>query len=92
MFNNETGLFDFWKDDFDSQWFEDDDGFLYIIGGPGRDDLALGPDNETSDRILGTLRASGSNRLSKDEITSLGLLEIPDVLKRFNPLDGFYHA
>jgi hypothetical protein len=72
------------------QWLVDEEGVLYIL--PIDGDQVEGPDGELVDRILATLRASGSDVLSEDEMAALGVQEISRVLKRFSADTGYYSA
>lgn len=71
-----------------SVWVEDEDGFLYIIGDENSE--IEGPDGETLDALNALLRERGE--LCPMELQALGLVVVDDVLKRWNPVDGFYHA
>ncbi len=94
-FDNEARvyLFEEWYDEGD--WFEDEEGFLYIVP-VGDDAEIIGPDNETEDwlnqyyrdhEIKGWVSIPSEQQLAKH-----GLVEIPAVLRRFDPDCGYYHA
>lgn len=87
MFNNETGLYEHcdWLEDGD--WFEDEQGLLYIV--PTNAECE-GPANDTMDKIIALCKDHG--RLTDEDCETLNLTRIPNVLKRFNPEDGYYHA
>jgi len=94
-FDNETRLylFDEWYDEGD--WFEDEDGFLYIVPvGDGAE--TIGPDNETEDWLNAYYRDNEEEgwvpHPSDELLKKHGLHTIPPVLRRFNPYDGYYHA
>jgi len=91
-FDNETRvyLFEEWYDEGD--WFEDKEGFLYIMP---TDDYgtaeSLGPDNKTEDWLNWHYREY-NERPTEEELTTHGLHDIPPVLRRFDSDCGFYHA
>ena len=89
-YDNETGLYLFDNYLFDGRWYEDSEGMLYII--PALDVVAEneGPDNEIMDAINARNRAG--RELSDEDVLTLGLSEVPSPLKRWSPLDGYYHA
>ena len=71
-----------------SVWLEDDDGFLYIIGDENSE--IEGPDGHILDSLNALLRETG--KLTPADLESLDLILVDDGLKRWNPVDGFYHA
>lgn len=75
----------------EGQWFEDGEGFLYIV--PALDAVAEveGPDNALLDR-LNWLARRYPDAIPTAETERLSLREVPYVLRRWTPLDGFYHA
>ena len=88
IYDNEAGRYipsDNWEN---GQWLITNDGRLHIIpvGGDGIE----GPDDEDSDLILQAL--GGNERLDEHDIQRLGLTEVHDVLKRFDPTIGYYSA
>lgn len=90
LFNNETGLYEAadWLENAD--WFEDEEDNLYVVPLPGVVAECEGPDNRHMDAINAICRTRG--RLSDADCERLGLTRIPDILKRFSPQDGYYHA
>lgn len=89
-YNNATGLYLFDDYLFDGRWYEDSDGVLYIL--PALDVGAEneGPDNEIMDAI--NARHRSGRDLSETDVLTLGLIEVASPLKRWSPLDGYYHA
>ena len=91
-FDNEARvyLFEEWYDEGD--WFEDEEGFLYIVP---TDEYGfaetIGPDNETKD-WLNNYYLYHNEVPNNDQLTDHGLVEIPAVLRRFDPDCGYYHA
>ena len=73
LYDNETGLYLFDQEVFDAPWYEDEEGYLYIMHPDGSwdSDAPHGPD-------VDRMPASA--------------VKIPECLKRFHPLDSYYHA
>jgi hypothetical protein len=90
LFNNETGQYEpaDWLEAAD--WFVDAAGALYLVLLPDVTAECAGPDNETVDGINAACRDHG--RLTEADAERLGLNRVPDVLKRFDPRLGYYHA
>lgn len=73
----------------DCEWYEDDEGFLYIVD-PEADTLIHGPDNEMSDAMYKALLGEAPKHRLEERIE--GLEYVGWMLHRFNSEDGFYHA
>ena len=90
LWDNETGQFledeCLWEGD----WFEDGEGCLYIVPLPGVVAETEGLDGEILDEI--NRRCRDHDQLTDADVEELGLVRIPDVLKRWTPEDGYYHA
>lgn len=73
-----------------ADWFEDEEGYLYII--PHREVVAdsYGPDTPIEDELNRLMGAKG--RITESDCRRLKVVRIPPVLYRFNPVDGYYHA
>ena len=72
-----------------SPWYTDDDGALYIVA-----DEIEGPDNEMADKIARVCSQYPGDRdveYGLDDFVD-GIGYIPPTLRRFNVVDGFYHA
>jgi len=89
MYDNETRLFLFDQEDFDSQWFDDGEGLTYIIGGPNSE--IEGPDNKILDALNAACRENAGH-VPEEVADALGLTPVGDGLKRWNEVDGYYHA
>ena len=90
FYNNETGFYEDVPWLREGIWYEDDNGFLYII--PPQDAIAEceGPDNDIMDIIEAHSREGGIFDETYGEM--LGLMYIHDFLKRFSDYEGYYHA
>ena len=90
LYNNESGSYE----DVDwlgqGDWFDDREGFLYIVPMSNVVSDCEGPDNETMDAINAACR--DHDRLTDADVERLGLIRIPDGLKRFDSQSGYYHA
>jgi len=91
-FDNEARvyLFEEWYDEGD--WFEDEEGFLYIVP---TDEYGfaetIGPDNATED-WLNRYYHEHNEQPSEEELVKHGLHTIPVALRRFDPWCGYYHG
>lgn len=66
-------------------WYEHDDGRLWIIG----PDEIEGPDDGYGESLASACR----HGYDLDGVaTSLRLTRVPDALKRWGPMDGYYSA
>ena len=88
FFNNETGLYEDVEWLSNGQWLEDEEGFLYIV--PKGVAEIEGPDNAMLDSI--TVAQMNTGEVLDSDIDRLGLVEIPEHLKRFSEADGYFHA
>ena len=86
MFDNETRQFVYNPQEFEAPWYEDREGYLYIDA----PDEIIGPDNYITDELNRLWREKGG--VMERDLKYLGLTRIPVILKRFHPLDGYYHA
>lgn len=75
--------------DRDCEWYEDEEGFLYIVDEDSLD-LVHGPDNEMSDAIFDA--AANGEALHRLDDVIPGLCHVSYVLRRFSDTEGFYHA
>ena len=73
-----------------SEWFEDSEGFLFIV--PKSDVVAEieGPDGILLDAINAACRDHGE--LTDTDCEKLKLKRIPNCLKRWDNKCGYYHA
>lgn len=90
MFNNETGRYEEADWLLNADWFDDEEGNLYIVPLPEVVAECEGPDNETMDKINACCR--DHDRLTHEDCDKLRLTRVMDILKRFNSQDGYYHA
>ena len=90
LYNNETGMYEDVEWLRDGQWFDDREGFLYIIPQKGAVADSMGPDNALEDLLNIVVEALGYVPPEMKDI--LGVTKIPLVLRRFNPENGYYHA
>jgi hypothetical protein len=90
MFNNETRQYDYCNWIMDADWFDDAQGFLFIV--PQKDVVAEieGPDGPILDAMNAACQDHGE--ITEEDCTRLGLTRVSDILKRFSPEDGYYHA
>jgi hypothetical protein len=90
MYDNETGRWLFCDWLMNADWFDDQNGFLFIVPRPEIVAEIEGPDGPLLDAMNAACR--DHNELTDQDCERLGLLRVDDVLKRFNPVDGYYHA
>lgn len=90
MFDNETGRYLFADWLMAADWFDDQDGFLYIVPRPEVVAENEGPDGPLIDAMNAACRDHAE--LTDEDCRRLGLTRVDEVLKRFNPIDGYYHA
>ena len=90
MFDNRTGVFLFADYLMAADWFEDTNGFLFIVPRPQVVAEIDGPDGPLMDAM--NAACSGHSELTDKDCEKLELTRVDDVLKRFHPLDGYYHA
>lgn len=90
MYNNETGLYEECEWLMDADWFDDESGSLYIVPRPEVVAEIEGPDGDLLDAMNAACRDHAE--ITAADCTRLGLTRVDDVLKRFNPHDGYYHA
>jgi hypothetical protein len=90
MFDNALGMYVDVPWLRDGVWYEDSAGALYIVPGAGVIADCEGPDNAMMDAIISA--EEGEGELRAETLKHLGLIVIPDVLKRFDPEYGYYHA
>ncbi len=67
-------------------WYKCEEGYLYIVT-PGE---VEGPDNEMIDVIVKALHSGVHEEMLDWAIKDL--THVDSVLRRFNPVDGFYHT
>lgn len=91
MYNNETGLYNFDEGVFNSQWFYDKEGLLYIVGRLD-EDFYQAPIGNHTDEILDFFEKHELLKLNRKQAKKLGILIVPEPLKRFDPYDGYYTA
>jgi len=90
LFDNETRKYLPLDDLINGEWFEDEDGYFYIIPQKGIVCESVGPDNETEDELNRLMEANGE--ITAEDCDRLGLTRIGEMLKRFDEEDGYYHA
>jgi len=90
MFNNETRLYDYDDDVFNGDWYEDEDGLLYIIGKENAPDEM--PDNAIADALLMVVCCDNCRPVDDRFLKAHGLSRIPMPIRRFDEKDGYYHA
>ena len=92
MYNNDTGL---WEQDEaldEGHWFMDGPGgYLYIIPQQGVIAESFGPDNQTLDALNCLIEEKG-NDYTEEDLERIGVLEVGQILHRFDPQDGYYTA
>lgn len=76
-------------------WLESEDHGLYII--PSDDttdhDEIVGPDDETADALMQLwIEFTAACDIPAERYEALGLTKVDDCLKRWNIVDGYYHA
>jgi hypothetical protein len=102
-YDNETELYSPDETIENGLWLETDDA-MWIVptrdGGEieGCDDIRF-KDTDTcfdgryiTDVLNEWCRNSETGMPTREQVESVGLRIVPDVLKRFNPQDGYYHA
>ena len=90
MYDNRTGRFILCDWLMDADWLVDQDGFLYLVPRPEVVAEIDGPDGPLLDAMNAACR--DHDELTDQDCERLELLRVDDVLKRFNPVDGYYHA
>lgn len=90
LYDNETGKYLYQEHLDKGDWFEDEEGFLYIIPRPDVVAEIDGPDNAIMVELNRLCREHGG--VSDEDAERLGFTRVDDVLKRFSDEDGFYHA
>jgi hypothetical protein len=90
MYDNETGRFVLCDWLMDADWFVDPEGYLFIVPRPEIVAEIEGPDGSLLEAMHAACR--DHNELTAADCERLGLVRVDDVLKRFNPVDGYYHA
>jgi hypothetical protein len=88
FYDNETEKYIFNPALLKGDWFEDNDGFLYII--PTDDGEIDGPDTCIMDALNKLCRENG--KVTDRDAECLELTRVDEVLKRFSEEEGFYHA
>jgi hypothetical protein len=81
-------MYDNWM--MDADWFDDADGMLFIVPRPEVVGEIDGPDGPLLDAMNAACR--DHDEITDQDCERLGLVRVDDVLKRFNPVDGYYHA
>lgn len=89
-YDNEQGIYIASQDWEDGQWLMDAQGALHIV--PVGGDGVEGPDCPSSDAILAALREAGADELDEHTAAAMGLIIVSPVLKRFDPISGYYSA
>lgn len=74
----------------EGHWFEDEDGFLYILPPKGVIASNEGPDNATMDKLGAIIEKRG--HVSEAECAKLHVTSVERPLRRWNEKDGYYHA
>ena len=90
MYDYETGRFVFCDWLMDADWFVDPDGVLFIVPRPEVVAEIDGPDGPRLEAMNAACREH--NELTERDCERLELVRVDDVLKRFNAVDGYYHA
>jgi hypothetical protein len=90
MYDNKTGRWLYCDWLMEADWFDDRDGFLFIVPRPEIVAEVEGPDGPLLDAINAACR--DHDELTEQDCERLGLLRVDEALKRFNPVDGYYHA
>lgn len=80
----------YWQAYMDGDWYDDDEGFLYIITAETSDLEHYGPENEIMDEINRLSRQKGMP--TEDDCVALGLFRIYEHQKRWTPEDGYYYT
>lgn len=87
-YNNETRQHDYDEYIMEGEWYLSEDGTLYIL--PMYGDEILGPDDENKRTLT---RHYIDNDLDVEYLRDKhGLSNVPTILKRFSPQDGYYTA
>jgi hypothetical protein len=71
-------------------WFVGEGGPLYIIPLRGVIADSVGPDDMVEDELDRLIEAE--DEVAAEDVERLGLRPIPACLKRFDQVDGYYHA
>ena len=72
-------------------WLVSDTGNLYIL--PLNGDEVIGPDDQTADSLMRLWQDLDTpHDIPEEKYEALGLTRVADTLKRWNPVDGYYHA
>jgi len=75
----------------DGRWFMDERNNFYIVPtDPTYENT--GPDNQVMDALNKACRENNGVLPDDFDYEALGLTEVPDGLKRWNPTDGYYTA
>lgn len=90
MYNNETGLWEFEQYLMDGDWYDNENGSLFIIPQANVVAEIEGPDGSTMDELNRLCREQGMPTL--DDCDALMLQPVSTILRRFSPKDGYYHA
>lgn len=90
MYNNDTGEYILCDWLIDADWFEDGDGFLFIVPRPEVVAEIDGPDGAMIDELNAACR--DHEQITDADCDRLGLVRVDDALKRFDPETGYYHA
>ena len=90
MYDNDTGRFVYCDWLMDADWFDDPAGMLFVVPQPDTVPEIEGPDGALLDKMNAACRDHGE--LTDQDCERLGLMRVDDVLKRFSPEDGYYHA
>jgi hypothetical protein len=90
VYDNETGRWLYCEWLMDADWFDDAEGFLFIVPRPEIVAEIEGPDGPLLDAMNAACRDHAE--LTDGDCERLDLLRVNGVLKRFNPVDGYYHA
>ena len=75
-----------------ASWYEDEEGFLYILPPVDMGHEGYGPDNDIMDELWRFVHEHKGHPCTEEETQSLGLTRVNYILWRWSPEDGFYHA
>lgn len=90
MYDNETRRFVFCDWLLNADWFDDRDGFMYMVPSPEVVAEIDGPDGPLLDAMNAACR--DHKELTTEDCERLGLLGVDDVLKRLLPRLMIHHA